>query len=177
MEGNSMQTRTILLASIALAVLSLLAACGGLSTKQKTAAHDTLKALRKIDAAAQVGTSYQQYKQMIIEAQAAMSEASASLPDGELKNELSKAVEADNDALIAWESANNREMYGGSFFSGRVDFNAKSKDGQALHEKYKIEYEQKDRLMAGTYPLDVALPAIWKVAKEHLDSASKLLEE
>jgi hypothetical protein len=162
---------------VALAVVSLLTACGGLSSKQKTAASDTLKALRKIDAASQVGTSYQQYRLMMIDAQAAMSEASASIPDGELKNELSKAVEADSDALIAWEASNEMEKNGGSTFSGRLEISAKSKDGQPLHEKYKIDFERKDRLMLGTYSLDVALPAIWKVAKEHVDRASKLLGE
>lgn len=170
-----MPKRTMLLI-IVLAVVSPLTACGGLSSKQKTAASDTLKALRKIDAAAQVGTSYQQYRQMMIDAQAAMSEASASLPDGELKNELSKAVETDNDALLAWEAANEMEKNGGDFFSGRIQISAKSKDGQLLHEKYKIDFERKDRLMLGTYSLNVALPTIWKVAKEHVDRASKLID-
>lgn len=90
------------LAGIAIAMLMAVNACHSLSKEQKTAARDTLKALRKLDAALQVGTSYAQFSPLVVEAQAQVNEAKAVLPKGELRRELTSAMEAYADAREAW---------------------------------------------------------------------------
>ena len=68
--------------------LSLITACS-----KNSEAKEALKALRKIEAATEVGVTYQQYRQLLIEAQAEVNEAKAKLPDGEPKAGLSAVME------------------------------------------------------------------------------------
>ena len=64
-------------------------------------ADDAVSALRKLEAASQVKPSLMQYNQLVIEAKARVNEASAVLPDGELKQELNAAVDrGDSDSAI-----------------------------------------------------------------------------
>src|SRR2546423_13984968 len=97
-----MLNRTTILAVLAITTLTVLIACHGLSTEQETAARDALKALRKLDASLQVGTSYAQFTQLVVEAQAQVNEARAVLPKGELRRELTAAMEAYADAKTTW---------------------------------------------------------------------------
>src|SRR5438046_598475 len=90
----------VLLAAVIVA--QLVAACGGLSSKQKTAASEAVAALRKVHAATQVGVNYQQYGMLVIEAKDKVNNANATLPDGDLKNKLNAAMEAYTDAGQAW---------------------------------------------------------------------------
>ena len=64
----------------------LIASCN--KEDKNAEAKDALKALRKIEAATQVGVNYQQYRLLVIDAQAAVNEAGEKLPDGELKRHL-----------------------------------------------------------------------------------------
>lgn len=50
-------------------IANLLISCGGLSSKQRSAAEEALKSVRKIDAATQVSVNYQQYGSWVIDAQ------------------------------------------------------------------------------------------------------------
>jgi hypothetical protein len=59
---------------------------------KNSAATEALRALRKIEAATEVGVSYQQYGPLVIEAQAQVNEAKAKLPDGELKTLLEQTI-------------------------------------------------------------------------------------
>jgi hypothetical protein len=53
--------KTVLLVIAVISTIQLLIACGRLSSEQRTAANDALKALRKIQAATQAGVNHQQY--------------------------------------------------------------------------------------------------------------------
>ncbi len=158
-----MHKRSMLLATT-ITTIYLLTACSGLSTAQRTAASDALKALKKMDAATEIGVNYQQFGAMAIEAKAEVNEASSKLPDGELKRELQSAMGTYADALAVWQdSSNGLSTYGDlaelllQKYSFKVEF----------YESYEIGHkEQRSR----------ALSVIWAKGREHIDRASKLLE-
>ena len=85
-------------------IAQLLTACGGLSSKQKVAAQDAIAALKKIEAATQVGVNYQQYGMLLIEAKDKVNNANAALPASELKRELNAAIDAYADAGQVWSA-------------------------------------------------------------------------
>lgn len=80
----------------------LLIACGGLPSKQKTAAEEAIKSLRKIAAATEVGVNYEKYGNMLIETKAVVNEANEILPEGELKKEIVAAMDSYQKALDVW---------------------------------------------------------------------------
>ena len=63
----SMKKRIVFFVTIFL-ILNLLNACSGLSSKQKTEAEESLKALQKIAAATEVGVNYQLRERVLSEA-------------------------------------------------------------------------------------------------------------
>src|ERR1044072_8805055 len=101
-RGTDMSKRTVLFAWMVISSAYLFAACGGLSSEQRRVSDDAIKALRKIEAATQVGVNYQLYGQMVIEAKAQVNEVAAKLPDGELKSELISSIDAYAEAGEAW---------------------------------------------------------------------------
>jgi hypothetical protein len=153
-----------LLQLILLFSLFLSVACGGLSSKQKDAAKDALKALRKIEAATQVGVSYMQYGPLVIDAQAQVNEAMSMLPDGELKKELKAAMEAYADAGQAWEKTINGRLQGSSL-------------GDSLDKKYSLGLPSKDEYVYEKAMREVVLSKIWAAGREHIERASSLLEK
>ena len=159
-----MKQRTTLLAVVTLAVLSLFVSCD--ESKEKTAANDAIKALRKIEAATQVGVNFQQYGQLVIEAKAQVNDATAKLPDGELKKELSASMEAYADAAQAWNEK----------IGGRTTMSADVGIGKVLIPKYSLPTET---YSSGLFPhvdIDTALQVMWGEAKKHLDKASSLAD-
>src|ERR1700759_4072160 len=99
-----MRNRHGRLSIISLTIFSFLVACGGLSSKQKTAAANAMKALQKLNAATEIGVNYQNYQPLLIEAKTQVNEAESVLPDGEVKSELNAAMDAYADAGDAWEA-------------------------------------------------------------------------
>ncbi len=75
--------------------------CAKAPTKETT---EAVAALQKLQAATQVGVNYQTYGQLLIEAKAKVNEAVKSLPDGELKTEMSGAMDSYADAATVWAS-------------------------------------------------------------------------
>lgn len=144
---------------------TLLTACSGLSAKQKTAAENAIKALRKVEAATQVKVSYGQYSQLMIEAQAQDNEALTALPDGELKKEIGLAMEAYKDAQTAWKSSFSQSGYIAKGY-------ASAQGGVDVIQKYSIPVGN-----SGLLSPEEALPHIWKVAKDHTDRASSLVDK
>jgi hypothetical protein len=66
-RNNYMQKRRMLFV-LAFTVASLSLACGGLSSRQKTATNEAIAALRKIEAGTQVGVRYQEVGSLVIDA-------------------------------------------------------------------------------------------------------------
>jgi predicted small secreted protein len=145
------------LLSFSIVLTSIFLSACGLSSKQKEAADNAIKALRKVEASTQVGVNYMQYMQLVIEAKSEVNAANAALPDGELKQELNSAMDAYADA---------REGWGADIQSGGVGAN--SDLGKKLIGKYKVQ---------PAYFLDKGdmLHKIWDTAKTHLDRAAGLL--
>lgn len=153
--------RTILLVT-AIIIVQMIAACGGLSGKQKSAAQDAIAALKKIQAATQVGVNYQQYGMLLIEAKDKVNSANTALPDGELKTELNAAMDAYTDASAGW---------GAHIQNGF--FRADSELGQQLIQKYSVKTfgDTKRPLIDQTDMLN----KIWAAASPHVDRAVSLL--
>ncbi len=160
----SMMIKKNQLTLAALVMLSL-NACASLSNKQDPAVSDAIKALRRIEAAVQVGVNFQQYGQLLIEAKSQVNEASAKLPDGELKRELNEAMEAYVDAGRVW----NNKIQGYMIL-------ADSEPGKTVIPKYSLRTttESRGRQEANA---DEAIQVIWRVAKEHLERAAALIQK
>jgi hypothetical protein len=143
----------------------LIAACSGLSSEQNTAAADAIKALRKVEAATQVGVNYQVYGQMVIEAKAQVNEAAAKLPDGELKSELISSIDAYAEAGEAWGATISDDLYPDSRLANDL----------RAHYDLKIEpaYDEFGRKQQRS----AILNAIWEAARKRLNRASSLLEK
>jgi hypothetical protein len=185
-----MRNKRVSLFFIVAVILPLVSACGGLSSQQQTSANDALKALKKVQAATQVGVNYPQYNQLVIEAQAAVNDASVKLPDGDLKKELQATIEAYADAGEGWSKcklSDETEI-------GRLKLlslkNAAGDDtGQRLRRKYHIKTYMEDLFNksmpdSGNGPLVIdsleqhmMLTAIWAEAEKHLNRAASLLHQ
>lgn len=146
-------------------ILSFLAGCnqssGGQQAKVKIppspAVIEAIKALRKIEAATQVSVNYLQYSQLVIDAKAQVNEASATLPDGELKNEINASMDAYADVALVWREQvqGSRNLYGDL------------EPGRTLIPKYSLK----------SADVVVAQRAILESANSHLARASNLLNE
>lgn len=153
-------------------IVILLVACGGLSSKQRSAAEEAMKSLRKLSASTQVGVNYQQYGGLIIDAQAQVNEALAVLPDGELKNEMNGAMEGYADALQVWGA--KIKAGSGRLGSGKIFIN--SSPGSFIIPKYSLPTTNSSDGLGEYADTDKALQIIWGVANKHLDRASILLK-
>jgi hypothetical protein len=133
-----------------------------LSPQAKTAARDALKALRKMAGATEIGINFQEYGSRVIDAKADVEEGLRQIPDGDLKTEISLAMDAYADAAKAWN-----EMI-------RYDFlMVKFEPGATFQKKYSIPVDTSigDPIMRR----NVVLSTIWQAARTHLERAESLL--
>jgi hypothetical protein len=121
-------------------------------------ARDALTSLRKIEAATQAGVSYMNYQPLVIEAQAKVNEASAKLPDGELKTELQGAISAYADAGRAW-----------SYYSQGKVLRNDTEPGRTLTAKYGLT------VFGYSHESKEVLSTIWLVASDYVNQAAKKL--
>lgn len=153
-----MRRKIITLASLTAFVLTT-ACLGHLSSQQRTAAEDSLKSLRKLDAGMRVGVSYTQYGSLVVEAQAKTDEALVALPNGDLKREIKAAMEAYADALAAW----NHKLNPGRYSLGSNE----------ILPSYRQKYPE---LGSYTYEYDELIVKLGEIAHKHLDRATSLLQ-
>jgi len=133
-----------------------------LTPQAKAAAREALKALRKMAGATEIGINFQEYGSRVIDAKADVEEGLRQLPDGELKTEISLAMEAYADAAKAWN-----EML-------RYDFMLMQYEpAPTLQKKYSIPIET----IAGDPIIkrNTTLSTIWQAARIHIDKADSLL--
>ena len=142
---------------------TLMLAC--LSCQNRTTSVETkeaLDALRKIQAATQVGVNYQQYGQLVIDAKAKTNSASRLLPEGSIKKEMEAAIDAYADAGRAWST-----KFGSS---SRDNLYTDTEPGKTLIPKYSLPTEATTHAYLGSNPIDIdsAIQIIWQKADSHI---------
>lgn len=130
------------------------------------AAVDALKRLRKIAGATEIGITYQEYGSRLIDLKADIDDLLTQVPNGELKKEIGRAMEAYIDALTIWRLMTGYDFEISSFGIGKT-----------LQEKYSIPQEQVTE-NAGMMIIrkQPALNTIWFSANTHINNASRMLE-
>jgi hypothetical protein len=141
-----------------------------LSPQATLATRDAIKALRKVEASTQVGVSYVQYGSLLIDAQAQVNEALALLPNGSLKNEIKQAMEAYNDAYLAWQITKKQGFIISSPPSGMID------SGQLI-QKYSLPPSPLSGATSIYVTREDALNTIWKRSRALVERASSLLNQ
>jgi hypothetical protein len=159
--------------------------------RQSPELQEALTALRKIQAATQVGVAYHDYGQLLIEAKVRVNDAVRTLPEGPARDELQAATEAYVDAGRVYSLKLEQQPW----------LTADEEPGKTLIPKYGLPPQSKsDRtstsmqqlISAGnandifayvhaanamqgqTYSIDEAVQAIWRAADEHLSLLDKL---
>src|SRR4051794_39931011 len=107
--------------SITILLLLLLVTACASNEKRDNA----LAALRKIDAATQVGTQFQQYNALVIDAKTQVN--SLDLSDGELKQEINAAMQAYADANTVWAA----QVSGNTIYTS-------NEEGKRLKQQYGL---------------------------------------
>lgn len=137
------------------------------SPQALAAAQDAMKALRKLDAATQVGVNFVNYQPLVIDARAKVDEAVSLLPIEQLKSELRSAIDAYADAASAWNDALTSEH-----------LIISQPPGDSLARKYGLNgaplYTGSDIIIV---PRGTALTTMWRAGRAHIDRASSLLNQ
>jgi hypothetical protein len=180
------QIRPLLTGGVIVALVFLIA-CGGLSSEQKVAANDAVKALRRTDSASELGQSYREFRSSLIETKAEVDNAVTKLPDGELKDELKTSLNALIDKQKAWEAfqaqismrmvpgyrdPTHNPTHDAAFF-----FLGKSEPVEnALAESLK-KYETYEEKSTGySFKMKELLSATQKESQLHVERASSLIK-
>lgn len=144
------------------------------SPEANKASEEALKALRKLVSATDVGTTFQTYNSLVIEAKTQVDEAKRKLPQGELKKALESAIEAYADVVTIWNEK----------IAKRMD-NLYSREPSHLYliKKYKLQTKRvdygsivSDVGIVEQVDIDIARQMIWIEGKSQVEHISKLLE-
>jgi hypothetical protein len=127
-------------------------------------AGNALRALRKMASATEVGISYQEYGSRLIDLKTEVDEAISQMSDGELKTEISLAMEAYADASVAWST---------SIKHGRDTMFPDIEPATSLIRKYSLPIDTSIGMPLVTR--SAALNKIWGLAKARIERASALL--
>jgi len=147
------------------------------AAKQNAVANDAIKALKKIRAATQVGVPFREYNRLTIEAKAEVDDTLSVLPDGELKKEISLAMDAYADASKVF---NEKILNHG--------FALQWEPGKTLIPKYSIPARKSiydgakiygkpysdDNLYAD---IDDTLQTLWSLGRVRIKRASRLIKQ
>lgn len=159
----------------------LLTACNKLGPKHPQSVQIAAQELRRIQALLEVGIDFEKYDFQVREANVAVSEASAELPNGELRKELNATIEAYRDAHSVWAYQNDN--------SARLMQD--SPLGNAMIAKYSLQtYEMYPSsntaesnvvlMPSAENPLyanvSEARSKMWHIAREHLERVNELLK-
>ncbi len=161
MRIKSLSAAIILALSGAVSVL--LTSCAHGPTKETL---EAVAALKKIQAATQVGVSYQQYGLLLIEAKAKTNEATAALPDGALKTDLTTAMDSYADAGTVW-----------GIKIQRYSLHDDTQPDKSLIDKYQMPVVPVKYFKRAEVDGDEALQIIWRRADTHLTQISKFLAD
>lgn len=147
-----------------LAVLSLLMV--GCSTRQRypQSVHDAVISLKKVQAATQIGMTYEQFSGLVIEAKAKTNDALPSLSESGLKDAIQDAIDCYADAVTVWQmKVKGQNLY------------AYSEPGRTLLTKYSIQVSDSADVRA-TADHDEVVREILRRGGSSVSRASVLLE-
>lgn len=130
-----------------------------LSEKQQAAVGDAIKALARIEAAAQVGVTLTKYMELVIDAKAAVNEADRLLPGCELLTNLDEAMRAYGDAGTVWNHKIKFRSLGLKKEYGHAETIA----------RYNLPLNEN-----GEADRDLAMQIMWQVAATKLAAARSL---
>lgn len=144
---------------------ALFAACDGRSVKQQAALDAAVKSLRKIEAAAQVGTNYQNYGQLLIDAKAQVNECQLALTEEKLKNDLAWVVTAYMDAGAVWDAK----------IKGKPSLGTQRPEDNTIIQRYDIQTAPNDSGDRNwkSADLDQSIQAIWAQAAVKLGEIAR----
>ncbi len=126
------------------------------------AAQNAIKSLRRIATATEVGVNFRDYGTRIIDLKTDVDEDLAQLPESQLKQEITFALDAYVDANTAWNASLQNDCMLTIF-----------EPATRLHKKYKFRGEETE--VGGLLVRkDVALHTIWEVARKHLEKATEM---
>jgi hypothetical protein len=142
-------------------VLAIAAINAGCVKQQPREVYEALASLRKVQAATQVGVSYMQYGQLLIESKDKTNAALRVLSDGPVKSEIQATMDAYADAGQVW---------GAKIKS--VTLTTVQEPGRTIIARYKLKTTLDELDDA-----DKSLQLIWLVADTHLMKLAELLPE
>lgn len=167
-------------------------ACGGKNEqqiKENKSAEEAISALKKTDAATDVGINKLDYSRMLIDTLSTVNQASEKLPDSELKQEIKSAMDAFMDAKTLWNIMGEDTTFYAcekqpdtskedTIMKGFLELSCNPEGGN-LMRKYKIPlhpYPKQQTIEDGKGVIEKkeGVAIIWKKAKEHIDRASTL---
>jgi hypothetical protein len=134
-----------------------------LSAREIAAARSALKSLHKLAAAEAIAPGYEEYGKLLLAAKGEVDDSLADIRDGEVREELSRALEAYLDLRIAWNTTR------GLLAMPVIGYEPQ----RTLIVKYGIPIDSR-----GDMPLmdfQGAITAIFKAAREHSERAADLL--
>jgi hypothetical protein len=129
-----------------------------------TSAREALRVLRRLNSAIDVGVSFVQYSQLLVEVKGTIDEALASIPNGELRDEITLAMETYADAGRAWNTMIQHGRRGKTtYFYEPL---------RELITKYSIP-----TIQVMSVDNQTMLSIIWQAARARIDRASLLLNQ
>ena len=140
-------------------------------------------ALRKLDEAAKIKLPAGQYGDLLIDAKTTIDEALMDISDYQLKNAITRTLEAYYDASQALGAAQSYEprrtpmTWGSARVISEQRIPVKSEPGATLMRKYQIKPEVDRLAQADHMKLDEALKAIWAVAGARLNYVASLIRQ
>jgi hypothetical protein len=156
-------TAAIILA-LGMAVSATMTACKKNAPSPETL--DATAALRKLQAGTQVGINYQEYGKLLIEAKAKVNDATRSLPEGELKTQITGAMDSYADAATVWGvKIKDRDLF------------PDSEPGKTLITKYGLAVEKPSWGGDPRADSDKALQVVWLRADIYLNQIDILLKQ
>jgi hypothetical protein len=130
--------------------------------RRPTTVTSAFEALKKLDTAAEIGVTYEQYSDLLIDAKLKVETANASLEDGILRSHLNSALDNYLDAGTVWKMMiRNEPLY------------LREHPGQTILPKYSIQVDEQGI----TTDYNAALTAIWKAARYRMALLAKEEEQ
>jgi hypothetical protein len=134
-----------------------------LTAHETAAARGALKSLRRLAAAEAVTPDYDEYTKLLLEVKGEVDDYLSDVGPGEVRDEISLALEAYTDLRVAWNATRGFLAVPAALYQPQ----------RTLIAKYGIPIDVRGDIPLMSY--QGAVSTIFKAAREHIDRASALL--